>query len=164
MRKTPHLSARLPSGRRALTAWAGMCAFGLGLAIAGAACVSESGTGTGRVSYLLLDPEGEPLTCERAGVSELSLRLYVERGDPEPAHELGVACEVDDEGAGRAEVELEVGFYASSLVSLRDDVGQVVELLSGARAEWEFLAVDITSAGVTDYLPVIEATFSATAL
>ena len=162
MRAQPH-----PVNAYCCWSWlAGVCLLGLGLAVAvtATACSSESDTGTARISYLLQGPEGEPLTCEQAGVAEISVQLYVLRLDSEPAHELEVACEVDDDGEGRAVVELEVGFYWSSRVSLRDDGGQVVELNSGDRAEWEFLAVDITSGGVTDYMPVIEAVFSATAL
>jgi len=160
MRTTSLMRAQPHPGKRFWSWVACVCLLGLAVAVTATACSSESDTGTARVSYLLLDPEGGSLTCEQAGVAEISVQLYLLQGDSEPVHELEVACEVDDDGAGRAVVEFAVGFYMSSQVSLRDEAGQVVERHSGVPAEWEFLAVDITSGGVTDYMPVIEAVFT----
>ncbi len=142
---------------------------GVALALAvtcfgGGACVDEAQTGEVRVTYLLQNPDGDELDCATAGVSSVWIALYGSRLDAEPAFEVTVDCETDDEGEGQAIGSHDVGFFDSAQVRLLDERDEVVVMHNGAPAQWEYLTVELTGGGVTDLLPVVTAVFDATAV
>ncbi len=137
-----------------------LAAFGLAALLA--QCDPGEKEGTLRITYRLQNPSGDPLSCQEAGVGYLHVALFSSREDAMAASSAAVACEVDADGQGVAELSLPTGLYESAIVSLQDDAEQTAALYAGRDALWEYLTVEVTSGGLTDFVPGIVGTFAGT--
>lgn len=135
----------------------------LGLLLTGAVLVARcdpaAPTGTVQVAYRLQMLNGVPLTCEEAQVGSLRVSLFRGRNDTAVAATGVVPCEVDDSGRGLIRLSLPVGFYESAHVSMRTPEDTQATMATGLLATWEYVAVEISSGGLTDFVPGVVGTF-----
>lgn len=124
-----------------------------------ARCDPDDSTGTAQVAYRLQLPNGAPLTCEQAGVGSIRITLMAESQDATMAGQGSTPCEVDAEGRGVAKVTLPVGFYESAFVSMRTPEEGQAQQASGGPALWEYVAVEISEGGLTEFVPALVGTF-----
>ena len=134
-------------------------ALTLGALVALAQCNPEEPKGTAQVAYRLQLLNGTPLTCEEAGGGFIRISVLLRRDDTVVAAQGSVPCEVDEEGRGVARVSLPAGFYESSYVSMRTPEDEQAVQASGGQAVWEYVAVEISVGGLTEYVPGIVGTF-----
>ena len=139
----------------------GIAHFGLlfTTALLVARCDPAEPTGMVQVSYRLQMLNGVPLTCEEAAVGSLRVSLFLKRSDAAVTVHGTVPCEVDGSGRGMIRLQLPVGFYESAFVSMRTPEDTQAAMATGLLASWEYVAVEISSGGVTDFVPGVVGTF-----
>ncbi len=125
-------------------------------------CTPGDETGTARITYRLQNPSGDPLTCEEAGVGSIQVALFEHFDDAASAGRASAVCSVDDQGEGVADIELPVGRYESAIVTLQNEEDETATMYAGGAAMWEYVTVEISSGGVTDFVPELVGVFAGT--
>jgi cysteine-rich repeat protein len=127
-------------------------------------CDPSGAKGTAQVAFRLQLPDGAPLTCEEAGVGTISFSLFLHWEDAVVTAQASALCEVGSDGRGVARVSLPVGFYETAFVSMRTPEGGQAMQAGGAQAAWQYVAVEISEGGLTEFVPGVVGTFRGVAV